>query len=283
MPSRGEERARDSRLDELIEGHLSLVHAVVLQVSAPFPRHVDREELARAGVLGLVEAAHRFDPSRGIPFDKFAASRIRGAILDSARKADWAPRSLRASARAVEEVRQRVTSELGHAPSRTQLASELGISEEKLAEVQERISRAVVGTLNEAVGSDEEDRVELIELIADRTAGDPADLAENNELHQYLRAAVKHLPERHRLVIIGYFIEARTSDDLARFLGVTESRVSQIRSEALEMLREGIEAQYADGGDAPRSVGRVAKRKERYATAIADELSRDRPGRQASA
>lgn len=276
------DEARTPSLDELIEAHLSLVHTVVLQVSAPFPRHVDREELARAGVLGLVEAAHRFDPERGIPFDKFAASRIRGAILDSARKADWAPRSLRASARAVEEVRQRVASELGHTPTRAQLAGELGMSEEKLAEVQERISRSVVGTLNDSVGSDGEDQVELIELIADRTAGDPADLAENEELHQYLRAAVKHLPERHRLVVIGYFLEARPSEDLARFLGVTESRISQIRSEALEMLREGIEAQYSDS-DGERAVGRVAKRKARYAAAIADELARDRPGRQATA
>lgn len=280
MPLGGGEPARDDVVGQLIEDTLPLVHAVVLQVSAPFPRHVDREELARAGVLGLVEAAHRYDESRGIPFERFAAARIRGAILDSARKADWAPRSLRASARAVEEVRQRITGTLGHTPTRTQLAAELEISEGELIDLQGRISRAVVGTLNETMADEEGDGVELIELIADRTAGDPAELAENDELHRYLRAAVKHLPERHRLVIIGYFLEGRSSEDLARFLGVTESRVSQVRSEALEMLREGIEAQYSNDASPEPARGRVAKRKERYATAIASELGRSPAPRQ---
>ena len=83
----------------LIEANLPLVHHVVLQVAGHFPRHVDRQELARAGALGLVEAAQRFDPSRGVPFDRFAARRIRGAILDAVRAVDWAPRSVRAQAR----------------------------------------------------------------------------------------------------------------------------------------------------------------------------------------
>src|SRR5688500_20258640 len=86
-------------LDEVIEAHLPLVRHIVFQVAVHFPRHVDREELARAGALGLVEAARRFDDSRGVPFQRFAAQRIRGAILDTARSADWAPRSVRTLAR----------------------------------------------------------------------------------------------------------------------------------------------------------------------------------------
>ena len=182
-------------LSAMIEEHLPLVKHIVFQVAVHFPRHVEREELARAGALGLVEAARRYDESRGVPFERFAAQRIRGAILDAVRAADWAPRSVRMLARKLE----------------------------------------------------------------------------NRELHGYLRDAISLLPERHRLVVIGYFLEGRTSQELARFLGVTESRVSQLRSEALLMLKDGIEAQYlSPEAEEPVVTGRVARRKANYAAAIAD-------------
>ena len=93
-----------AELSKRIEDHLPLVKHIVFQVAVHFPRHVDRDDLARAGALGLVEAARRFDESRGVPFDRFAAQRIRGAILDAVRAADWAPRSVRTLARRLEQV-----------------------------------------------------------------------------------------------------------------------------------------------------------------------------------
>ena len=101
---------------DLIEQHLPLVNHVVLQVAVRFPRYVDRNELARAGALGLVEAARRFDESRGVPFDRFAARRIRGAILDSVRSADWAPRSVRTLGRKLEQVEQELANADGQLP-----------------------------------------------------------------------------------------------------------------------------------------------------------------------
>src|SRR3954454_22721134 len=105
---------------QLIEQHLPLVNHVVLQVAVRFPRYVDRQELARAGGLGLVEAAGRFDESRGVPFDRFAARRIRGAILDSVRAADWAPRSVRTFGRKLEQIEQELASTTGQTPSSTE-------------------------------------------------------------------------------------------------------------------------------------------------------------------
>ena len=96
----------------LVEEHLALVNHVVFQVAVHFPRHVDRDELARAGALGLVEAAKRYDESRGVPFNRFAAQRIRGAIIDGVRAADWAPRSVRALARRLDQVEQNLASRL---------------------------------------------------------------------------------------------------------------------------------------------------------------------------
>lgn len=118
----------------LAESHMELVGHVVFQVAVNFPRHVDRGELACAGALGLTEAASRFDSSRGVPFERFAARRIRGAILDHVRIVDWAPRSVRHLAREIESTEQALTSRLGRAPSEDELAEELCISTERLQE-----------------------------------------------------------------------------------------------------------------------------------------------------
>src|SRR5829696_3623759 len=123
---------------KLIEQHLPLVRHIVFQVAVHFPRHVDREDLARAGALGLVEAARRYDESRGVPFDRFAAQRIRGAILDAVRAADWAPRSVRNLARRLEHVEQRLATQLGRMPSAEETAEALGVSQEELRRLQDK-------------------------------------------------------------------------------------------------------------------------------------------------
>lgn len=259
-------------LSRLIEQHLPLVKHIVFQVAVHFPRHVDRDELARAGALGLVEAARRYDDSRGVPFDRFAAQRIRGAILDAVRAADWAPRSVRTLARKLESVEQRLATELGRVPNSMEMAEALGMTRDELSRLQDRMFRSVVLALEHEVNDDTDEDLTLVDVLCDRSSVEPLEELESRELHSYLRDAVGLLPERHRLVIVGYFLEGRTSLELARFLGVTESRVSQLRSEALAMLKEGIEAQYTGqpASDPAQSVGRVARRKATYAAAIAD-------------
>lgn len=265
-------QGESQELSRLIEQHLPLVKHIVFQVAVHFPRHVDRDELARAGALGLVEAARRYDESRGVPFDRFAAQRIRGAILDAVRAADWAPRSVRTLARKLEMVEQRLATELGRVPSSVEMAKALGMTRDELSRLQDRLFRSVVLALEHEVNEDGDEDLTLVDVLCDRSSIEPLEQLESRELHAYLRDAVALLPERHRLVIVGYFLESRTSQELARFLGVTESRVSQLRSEALQMLKEGIEAQYT-GQATPQPdqrVGRVARRKATYASAIAE-------------
>ena len=124
---------------------------IVFQVAVHFPRHVDRDELARAGALGLVEAARRYDESRGVPFDRFAAQRIRGAILDAVRAADWAPRSVRNLARKLEAVEQRLATELGRVPYPAEMADALGMTRDELSRLQDRMFRSVVLALEHEV------------------------------------------------------------------------------------------------------------------------------------
>src|SRR5881227_1997648 len=106
-------RLSQAETSAMIERNLPLVQHVLYQVAAHYPRHADREELAQAATLGLVEAAHRYDPSRGVPFERWAAVRVRGAIVDAARALDFAPRSLRAAAREVEEAQKTLLNKLG--------------------------------------------------------------------------------------------------------------------------------------------------------------------------
>ncbi len=255
----------ERELSQLIEEHLPLVRHVVFQVAVHYPRHVDREELATAGALGLVEGARRYDDSRGVPFDRFAAQRIRGAIPDAVRAADWAPRSVRTLARKLDQVERRLASELGRSPSLEETATALGTTRAELRKLQDKVFRSVVLALEYEVSAVDEE-LTLVDVLADRSNPEPDVELENRELHAYLRDAVHLLPERHRVVVTGYFLEGRKSLDLARFLGVTESRISQLRSEALEMLREGITAQYEPAAPAP--TGRVARRKAAYAESI---------------
>jgi RNA polymerase sigma factor FliA len=262
----------------VIEAHLPLVRHIVFQVAVHFPRHVDREELARAGALGLVEAARRYDESRGVPFQRFAAQRIRGAILDAVRSADWAPRSVRTLARTMERTAQRLATDLGRTPTTAEMAEAMRTTPENMVRLQERINRSVVLTLDHHVGGDDDAQTTLGDTVTDSVNLEPSETLEQRELHAYLRDAVKHLPERHRLVIVGYFLEGETSSELARFLGVTESRVSQLRSEGLAMLREGITAQYDEAPEVtPIIKGRAARRKATFAAAVGEASNwRDR-------
>jgi RNA polymerase sigma factor for flagellar operon FliA len=263
------ESSRKQQLGQLVEEHLPLVNHVVFQVAVHFPRHVDREELARAGALGLIEAAQRYDAEQGVPFDRFAAQRIRGAILDSVRAADWAPRSVRALARQLDSAKYQLANELGRTPSRDEMAARMNVSADELRSLQDRLFRSVVLAFEHLVVESAEEELTLLDVLADPTCVEPSDELENRELHAYLRDAVELLPERHRFVIVGYFLEERTSTELAEFLGVTESRVSQLRSEALEMLKGGIEAQYVDESVTVRiPEGRREKRRANYADAI---------------
>ncbi|NCG37608.1 MAG: FliA/WhiG family RNA polymerase sigma factor [Actinobacteria bacterium] len=261
----------DSDLTEMIEKNLPLVKHVVFQVAVNFPRHVDRDELARAGALGLVEAARRYDEERGVPFERFAAQRIRGAILDSVRAADWAPRSVRNLARQLEQAEQHLATELGRVPNKEEVGEALGMNQSELSRLQDRMFRSIVLALDHETTDEVEKGLTLVDVLVDEHSIEPSSELETRELHGYLRDAIGLLPERHRLVIIGYFLEGRTSQDLADFLGVTESRISQLRSESLLMLQGGIEAQYLSDTSEPGEVtGRVARRKATYAKDIGE-------------
>ena len=255
----------DPRRAELIERHLPLVEHVVLRVAGNFPAFVDRSELISAGTMGLVEAAVRFDLDRGVPFAGYAHQRIRGAVLDVARSADWMPRSMRRLAREAAQATQELANEHGGTPSDDALADRLGV---EVAELRRLRSQVEMGVSRGLDSRQELDRHDDADQMVDRNEPELVERLEDTELKGYLRAGLDSLPERHRMIVVGLYLEGRSFEDLAELLGVTPSRISQLRSDAIDMLRDGIEAQYRPRStDRPK--GRVEIRRARMSADIA--------------
>ena len=249
--------------ETLIRDNMALVGHMVREMLFKVPAHVHRDDLASAGYAALVTAAQAFDAGRGIPFGRFAAMRVRGALLDELRSMDWASRSVRARARRADVARQELTARLGRTPTPTELAELLGVGVSELANVEDDVQRAAVLSLQGFASGAAED------MVTD-AAMNPEELLVHRERIGYLHDAVAVLPERLRFVVEASFLQERPLSEVAAELGVTESRVSQLRTEALALLKDGLTThmEQQDAG-AAKADGCVARRRAAYAAQIA--------------
>ncbi len=229
-------------VDTLVREHLPLVGHLVRTVVMRVPTHVNQDDLVSAGMLALVLAARSFDEARGVPFSGFAAIRIRGALTDALRSMDWASRAVRSKARQVEAVRNDLAAALGRTPSRDETAQAMGVAVTDLDAVEADVDRASVVSLQSLNPEGVDERLPL-------TGDGPESLLLKREQIGYLHDAIAELPDRLRLVVQRYFFENRKMTEIAEELGVTESRISQLRSEALVLMRAAMIAMNADVSD----------------------------------
>src|SRR3954449_7594940 len=223
--------------EQLVRDHLPLVHYAVSEMASKVPRHVSRDDLVSAGMAGLAQAARSFDADRGIAFDRYASTRIRGSLLDELRDRDWASRSVRSKARKVANATDDLTAKLGRAPSNGEVASHLGLEAKSIDSLNEDVHRAVVLNYDSMLAQgDAEDIMPSNHVTPDSVILD-------RERRAYLLDSITALPERLRRVVIGYFFEERSMQDIAEELGVSESRISQMRAEALVLLKDGMNSQ----------------------------------------
>jgi RNA polymerase sigma factor for flagellar operon FliA len=234
----------DRTVDELVRTHLPLVGHLVRELLGRVPAHVNRDDLISAGMLALTVSAQAFDAERGVPFGRFAAFRIRGALTDELRTMDWASRAVRGKARQIESTRNELAARLGRTPHRGEVAEAMGVRVDELDAVDADVQRAAVLSIQ---GLTENNGAEL---LADSDAG-PEGMLLHREQLGILRDAIAELPERLRTVVEEYFFQQRKMADIAEDLGVTESRVSQLRSEALSLLRAGMNAVDAEASATP--------------------------------
>lgn len=222
--------------DSLIIDHLPKVKYIADRIATKLPPSIELEDLYGAGVIGLIDAVERFDESRGVAFTTFAEMRVRGAILDNLRSLDWASRSTRKRAKEVQAAYDRLEQETGNPPTEESVSEYLKISVAELRIALQEIRGLKITNLDEC---DKETGISLAEIIADKAATQ-LDAIERAEQQRLLSDAIGRLPERERMVIALYYVEELTMKEVAEVLGVTESRVSQLKSQAAARLRAAM-------------------------------------------
>ena len=223
--------------DQLIVHYSPLVKFVAGRVGAGLPSSVDPGDLVSAGVFGLIDAVERFDPERAVKFETFAVPRIRGAIFDGLRSLDWVPRSVRSRAREVETAFTELEGKLGRAPSDEELSKHLRLSSAEFQKWLASIASTTVGPLDRALVAGSEPRP-----INGPIPESPSAIVEEGEVRRLVKAEVRRLPDREKLVLSLYYDEGLTLAEIGSVLGVTESRVSQIHTKAVLHLRARLSA-----------------------------------------
>lgn len=218
-----EERDEETR-NRLVVQYAPLVKYVVGRLGVRLPEHVDQQDLVSEGVIGLIDAINRYDPDRQIRFESFAVPRIHGSIVDSLRSQDWLPRRVRTEIKKVEETRSVLEGRLGATPSLSEVAEEMGSTPDRIAQLDGTKASARLHSLDELQSVREE-------LAEDR---------EEWEADGAVLDAVRKLAERDQIVIALYYFEQLTLAEIGQVLGVTESRVSQLRTKATKALRQAM-------------------------------------------
>jgi RNA polymerase sigma factor for flagellar operon FliA len=220
--------------DALVMAHVGLVKTLAHRLRRRLPSQVELSELVSVGVLGLIDAASRYEPALGVPFDAFARRRIHGAMLDALRGLDWVPRSVRRLQRRAEDAIVRLRQRLGREPEMEEIAADLGITIDEYDRMLDDLRTTEVAV---ARASDEgEYGQSLIDLAIDTDQGPYVQL-ERRELKQRLAEALRQLPERERQILALSYVEELTLSEIGRVFGVGESRVSQLRTQAIVRLR----------------------------------------------
>jgi RNA polymerase sigma factor for flagellar operon FliA len=217
---------------------IPFVEQLARRVAATMPHSIDIGDLVQDGVIGLIDAAHRFDEARGIKFETFAERRIRGAMIDALRKDAW-PRGVRRQRRELEAAREQLRRELGHEPSLADLATKLGSDEKRLGRTIVRIN--AIESTSPLANNENLDESSLPEALIPSEPEQPDSAYERNETTNRVRAAIATLPPREQKVIALYYYREATMKEIGQEIGVNESRVSQLHARAIRRLKEALE------------------------------------------
>jgi RNA polymerase sigma factor for flagellar operon FliA len=234
----GSSSARDS----LILNYSPLVKYVAGRVAVGLPANVEQADLISYGIFGLIDAIEKYELSRGIKFETYAISRIRGAIIDELRAIDWVPRSVRFKAREVEKAYVALENTLKRPPSDAEIAAEMGVTMDDLTNIYTQLSTVSLVALDEMMSVDSErgDKLSLVETLEDTRALSPLESVESEEMKQILAQTINKLPEREKIVITLYYYEGLTLAQIGQVLGVTESRICQMHTKAVLAMRGKI-------------------------------------------
>jgi len=224
--------------NERVVAGLPFVQALARRLAASMPHSIDLGDLVQDGVLGLIDAAQRFDDARGIKFETFAERRVRGAMIDALRREAW-PRGVRRQRRELEAARETLRGELGQEPTLAELAAKVGSDEKRLGRTILRIS--TIESTSPLSAGDHVDERSLPAALVPSEPESPDSAYERTEVKERIRTAMETLPERERRLVNLYYFGEVTMKEIGEELGVNESRVSQLHARAMQRLRAALE------------------------------------------
>lgn len=222
---------------ERVEQNLSLVKHIVSRLAMTLPAHVDLQDVYSSGLVGLLQAVRNYDPEAGSSFESYARVRIKGAIFDELRRMDWVPRSIHEKARKVQMVMERLEQTNGRIPTEAEVAKALDLTPSEYEDLLSEIRPATFVCLDSAAGTDDDKEVMTHELVADEVHEAPDFSADRRELANIVAERLERLPEMQRKVLALYYFEDLRLREIAEVLGVTESRICQIHSQAITSIK----------------------------------------------
>ncbi|MDT7907003.1 MAG: FliA/WhiG family RNA polymerase sigma factor [Candidatus Calescibacterium sp.] len=227
---------------KLVEENLHIVEAVVRKIAPNLPHGVAREEIVSEGIMGLIEAAQKFDSKRGVKFEKWAEIRVRGAIIDYLRRTDIISRPSRLIIKQIAKTIKELQNKLGREPEDEEVAKELGMTLDEYRAELEKISCLSILSLDEVIFDPEsKEGKKLYEMITDEHISDPMNFAVNSNLREIIEQALEKLDDKEREVIKMYYLDGFHMKEISKKLKVSESRISQIHSKAILKLRAELE------------------------------------------
>ncbi len=223
--------------DYCLRQYAPLVKRLAHQLMTKLPYSVQIDDIIQAGMMGLLDAASRYDDLHGAQFETYATQRIRGAMLDELRQADWLPRSMRRDMRQIEVAISRLQQQLGKPPNETEIAKEMKIS---LAEYQQKLQEARGAQLVYFEDFHDEGEHDFFERFTSDHDADPMDILQDERFREALMQAIENLPERESMLMGMLYEQEMNLREIGEVLGVSESRVSQLHSQAVARLRTAL-------------------------------------------
>jgi RNA polymerase sigma factor for flagellar operon FliA len=230
--------------DALVMECLPLVKYIAYRIANRVPSNVDVEDLINSGIIGLINAAERFEPGRNVKFKTYAEQRIRGEILDSLRDLDWVPRTLRRKKKEIEAALHTTEQQLGRAATDEEIAEHLGMSLDEFHKSLDDLKGVTLGTFAD---TDTDDGEGFIAAIQDPDAEDPLAKMQEGEIRAILKKSIGELPEKERRVVQLYYYDELNMKEIGTLLNITESRVSQLHTKAMFWLKGKLRKYEVDG------------------------------------
>ncbi|MBI2027569.1 MAG: FliA/WhiG family RNA polymerase sigma factor [Deltaproteobacteria bacterium] len=228
---------------ELIQEYMPLIKFIAKKIAMRLPANIELDDLVSSGVIGLIDAIEKYDPTRDNQFKTYAEFRIRGAILDELRAQDWVPRSVREKSKMLERACFAIEKRLGRRASNKEIAKELGVSLEELHDLLSQTKPVSILNIDSFSDFSQSDKKNFLKLIQMDSFDDPLSSLNDKDIKEMIISNLEELPEKQRLVLALYYYEDLNLKEIGEILNVTESRVSQLHTQAMGILKKRFKNQ----------------------------------------